>query len=247
MKKRELVYFTFIFSILFFSCSNNHNTLITYVDEETLKINIKEMGENTIWTKELEGEILTENIKKNNLVLNNTLSPTVMSILSEQYESVYPYFENFGNLDLRNLHTDLKVFLDKFCLALSEDIYNVNNSYISKNFYFSYLFFVDDLSKDWKKFFRTDFPIVKPTKESLEKAKNTGNEENNEIEQVEAKNKLFTKWVLGQPFNADDYVQIPVRLYAEKGSIDVILCLTNKTPYEVFNIEITNWEVEYGK
>lgn len=228
----------FLFSILIFGCSNNQVNLITYDEENTLKINIKEKGDNIIWTREIEGNILTDNIKKNDLILNNTLSPTIMGIISNQYDAVYPVFDDFGSLDTRNLDNDVRTFINDFCSSISNNLYSMNESYFNKEYIFTYVFFVKELEQNWKKYFSIDFPVSKPEKNDI-----VSKLENSENEADKENVNLFTSWIFGEPFNGDDYIQIPVRFFTKKGSVDVILFITNDSQLKIFNLEIKKWEV----
>lgn len=232
-----------LFSLFTISCSNNQSSLITYDEENTLKININERAENIIWTKEIEGDLLTENIKKNHLVLNNTLSPTIMNVLSNQYDAVYPFFEDFGNLDTRNLSNDVRTYMNDFCESLSENVYSVNDSFFSNDFIFTYVFFIDELSKNWNKYYHTEFPVLKPETKMQNDSSFFLESEAEDFENTKNKAKLFTSWIFGEPFNGDDYIQIPVRFFTRKGNIDTVICLTNTSPFKIFNIEIKKWEV----
>lgn len=244
IKKEYLIILTLLL-FAFISCSNNQSSIITYETENTLKSQIKTKGDDILWTKELEGSLLIEDIKKNPVVLNNTLSPYIMNIISNQYEEVYPEYKSFGSLDTRNISSELKTFINSFCDHLSKNIYSSPDNYISSDFKFSYIFFVKELEDGWKKYFNLDFPFD-PNEESEKEEKSAAEniEENNVYK---AEKKLFNSYVPGQPFISDNYIQIPVRFFSSSGYFDAIIYINNTEPYYIYNIEIAGWENKNAK
>ena len=53
---------------------------------------------------------------------------------------------------------------------------------------------------------------------------------------------LFTKWIYGEPFNGADIIQIPVRFYADCGTIDVTVFLNSTGNNEFYQITIDRWK-----
>lgn len=242
MIKKEYLITLILLFFAFISCSNNQSSIITYETENTLKTQIKTKGDEILWTKELEGHLLTEDIKKNPSVLNNTLSPFIINVMANQYDEVYPEYENFGSLDDRNISIDVRTFLISFCDHISNNIYSFPDKFISREFSFSYIFFIKDLEEGWKKYFNKDFPISPDVK--------TENEQNSAPEENVApkeKKQLFDKFVLGQPFNSDNYIQIPVRFFSSSGYFDAIIYMNSTEPYSIYNIEISRWENRNAK
>ena len=112
------------------------------------------------------------------------------------------------------------------------------------------------------KFFHKDFPHIVDYKDSEDsKKENTGkatqsSEENNSVENkseeqtkqpeekktVIQKEKLFSKWIIGEPFFSEEIVQIPVRLYCKYGTIDVTLYLNRQNSNAVNLITIDRWK-----
>ena len=90
---------------------------------------------------------------------------------------------------------------------------------IDKKYIFNYVFFVYDLKEQWKENFGTDF-----------KTENA-----------------FTRYIIGRPFISDDIVQLPVKLYAEKGSVNIMVIIKNDGRSLVNQIEIKKWDKNNGK
>ena len=61
-------------------------------------------------------------------------------------------------------------------------------------------------------------------------------------EEIPEPSKLFTKWILGEPFNGADIIQIPVRFYTDYGTIDMTLFLSAYGSNEFYQITIDRWQ-----
>lgn len=53
-------------------------------------------------------------------------------------------------------------------------------------------------------------------------------------------NKLFSKWIIGEPFYGEKILQIPLRFYCNEGTVDVTLYL-NKENNKIYQITIDRW------
>ena len=77
--------------------------------------------------------------------------------------------------------------------------------------------------------------MVEPeeTLEDIEKLK----KELVEIEEVS----IFTKWLIGEPFIADELIEMPIRFYYNQGTIDITLYLNQKKQNSIYQITIDRW------
>lgn len=53
-------------------------------------------------------------------------------------------------------------------------------------------------------------------------------------------NKVFNKWIIGEPFYGEKILQIPLRFYCNEGTVDVTLYL-NKENNKIYQITIDRW------
>ena len=61
-------------------------------------------------------------------------------------------------------------------------------------------------------------------------------------EKLKEDEKLFSKWTLGEPFIGSEIIQIPVRFYADCGTIDVMMFLSSSGNNEFYQITIDRWQ-----
>ncbi len=220
--KKKLQFPIFIISILIlslclFSCSNVQESKIVYSENDTLKQSVKDREQTITWTQEIEGELLTETITKDSMKIGSdvTYGRELYKISKTIQNPVYPSFYDFGSLDTRSLKASVKEKLDKFCEAFSsEDHKNADYSF-SRKFLFNYVFLLKDFEDGWKKNFSKELPEGKA---------------------------FFTKWIFGQPFNGPDIIQIPVRFYADCGTIDMTVFLDSGRNNEIYQISIDRWK-----
>ncbi len=208
---------SFLMTSFFFSCSNGQETKIVYTETDTIKQLVKDKEQTITWTQEIEGSLLTESIRKDSM----TIGPDVVygrelyKISKEIQNPVYPSFSDFGSLDISNLNSSVQEKLNKFCKAFSlKDHKDADNSF-SNRYKFNYVFFLKDFEEGWKKNFSENLPKG---------------------------DKIFTKWIFGQPFNGPDIIQIPVRFYADCGTIDITVFLTAVGNNEFYQITIDRWK-----
>lgn len=239
-----------LFSILifspaaFFSCKNSNETALVYANVETLKDEISKREQKMSWTNELEGSRLSDDIKfaENKATLNvenDTLALAVLNVNA----AVYPEFENFGSLDASSLNRDVYSQIEGFCLAVSENIYDGPEAFFDSQYLFNYVFFREELKDGWQKNFKKDFPhLIDYNREEGEK-KSDENEETGEPQKKVQEEKLFTKQVLGKPFENEEIIEIPIRFYCKYGSIDVTLYLDAKKTNSIYLAKIDKWNV----
>ena len=204
-------------SIFLFSCSNSQESKLVYTENDTIKKSVKEKEQGITWTQELEGEILSERINRGSMELGSDVAFTkdLFKINPKLQQPVYPSYNDFGSLDTSNLRPTVKEKLNLFCTAFSADKHEGADNYFSRKYIFNYVFFVNDLEEGWKKNLGKEYPETFP---------------------------VFTKWTFGQPFNGSDIIQIPVRFYADCGTIDVTMFLNANGNNELYQITIDRWK-----
>lgn len=199
------------------SCSNAQETKLVYIETDTIKQSVKEKEVTITWTQELEGNILSEKISRDSVILGPDV-PFVRDIykISKTYQDpVFPYLNDFGSLDISTLKTSIKEKLDKFCNAFSGADHKGAESSFSSKFIFNYIFFKKDFDEGWKKYFEAELPEEKS---------------------------FFTKWIYGEPFYGQDIIQIPVRFYSDCGTIDMTVFLKSDGNNEFYQITIDRWQ-----
>ena len=202
---------------LAFSCSNTQESKLVYTENNTIKQSVKEKEQEITWTLELEGERLSETINRNSMQLGSDVpfGKDIYKINSKNSPSVYPSISEFGSLDTRDLKLSVKQKLNGFCEALSAKDHANADSFFSKKYIFNYVFFIKDFEDGWKKNFDKPLP---------------------------SEDKAFTKWLFGEPFNGADIIQIPVRFYADCGTIDMTVFINSKGNNEFYQITIDRWK-----
>ena len=212
-----LIFSSLLTNICLISCSNSQESKLVYTESDTIKQSVKEREQVITWTQELEGEKLSERITRGSMELGQDViySKDLFKISTKKPAPVYPSLSDFGSLDTSNLQPSVKNKLEQFCSAFSEAEHNGAENYFSRKYLFNYVFFVKDIEDNWKKNFGKAFP---------------------------EETALFTKWTYGQPFNGSDIIQIPVRFYADCGTIDVTVFLDAGGNNEFYQITIDRWK-----
>ncbi len=260
-----------ILSTTIFSCKNSSIPKLEYNDQETIKEEIKNLETEISWTNEIEEGILAIPVINDAKYSSANVNPTPDLLKLDKYKDVpvYPELEGFGSLDIRNLKPSIQETVQNFVNAFSTDIYSGPENYFDAKYRFNYIFFRNDFITQWKKYFNKDFPYslekykeIKDTKENnkkiiqkqkeIEKAKKEAEEKNEELpeeiknyESEELKDveeiKLFTDWIIGQPFIGPDITSLPLRFYCQEGTIDVTLYISNKNKNPIYQITIDRW------
>ena len=263
MKKKYFFPVIFFISLLFcfISCKVASKTELSYTNVETIKEEIAEMDKTLTWNKEIEPQ---------RLVLNNDwFKDTVNQQIEKNIEllkivntnvNVYPEFENFGSLNDSLVDVNLYNTIENIFVSISNNIYNGPETFFDSQYLYNYVFFREDLKEGWKKNFNNDFPHIFDYKDSDDEIKKntdfnvpTSEEKNtkddfenkqsiqSEEKKIIQKEKLFSKWIIGEPFSSEEIIQIPVRLYCKYGTIDVTLYLNKQKSNAVSLITIDRW------
>lgn len=211
-----LLFVLCIFEFLFFSCSNGQETEKVISDEISLKAISQNREQELLWTRELESVRLLLDTKKNQVVADSIkLEPLVMTGAVTGKNPVYPYLEGFGSLDTTSISKDMRAFLDETYRCLSK--WQIQSLKMQDSSAFSAILFKYDVEKLWEQNFGDKFPVLQDDMP------------------------LFTSRLYGEPFIDDSEVQIPVRLYANRGHLDILLYFTSLTPYKIDSIQIKSW------
>lgn len=223
MKKSHGI-FSSLMILALCSCSNAGASKLSYTDVETIKDAVRDRGAQVSWTREIEGDVLDENLAPDSSLYGNTVrfTHTLAKIGRERGGAVYPEYPDFALLDSRLLDQDEREAVQNFCNALSSDFYVGPQEYFDAPYIFNLVFFRDDFAAAWKNEFKSDFP-----------AKKSDDDESG------GKIALFDKWILGEPFISDEMTQVPVRFYCKQGTVDVTLYLNKKNL--IYQISVDRW------
>lgn len=262
-KKISFLIFSFISLLLcFISCKVVSKTELSYTNVETIKNEIAEIDKTLSWNKEIEPQRLDADA--------DWFSDTVSSQIERNVEllkiintnaAAYPEFEDFGSLNDSLVNSNLYQTIDKILVSVSNNIYNGPETFFDSNYLYNYVFFREDLKEGWKKYFQKEFPHIVDYKEQGDSQKdnteiknnnsdkNTGEGESEKQTEQQAENKvvnqkekLFSKWLIGEPFFSEEIIQIPVRLYCKYGTIDVTLYLNRQKSNVINLITIDRWK-----
>ena len=212
------IFFSFsLFLIFINSCSNSQESKLVYTENNTIKQSVKGKEEEITWTQELEADRLTKIINRRALVLGADVpyNKEIYKITKPSQGMVFPAVSDFGSLDTSKLNPLIKEKLNNFCSLLIKEDYNSVENYFSRKYIFSYVFFKNDFEEGWKKNF---------SKETFKPSEN------------------IEKWIFGEPFIGSEIIQIPVRFYADCGTIDITVFLSSGGNNEFYQITIDRWQ-----
>lgn len=227
-----------VFSCVFISCGRKKSAA---KDDGllTLKEQLQQKIGDSVWAEELEKDRLSLDIGS----LPSVASPVVLtpavfnnSEYAKQFFPVYPYYEGFASLDLSHILPEIKLLVEEFCAKLSKggDV----DAYFEDGSLYELSLFYRDLRDLWSGVFNSPFP-EKPSENYVEEKADSETEQN-----PPDNYRLFSKYMLGSPFQTDDSCEIPVRLTAENaGFVDVMLFLTkSETHWKIDQIHILKAE-----
>ena len=214
---RILVFSLLISQFCLLSCSNNSESKLVYTENNTIKQNVKDKQQDITWTQEIEGERLSQLINRNSMTLGSGVvyNRELFKINRQTSIPVYPYISDFGNLDTSSLNPEVKEKLNKFCRAFSSENHSGAESFFYSKYIFNYVFFINDFEEGCKQNFGKG---------------------------ISAKAPEFSKWIYGEPFIGSDIMQIPVRFYADCGTIDITVFLSSYGNNEFYQITIDRWQ-----
>ena len=206
-----------LLSVLYFaSCSSDAAETINAADLDTIKRTVSKIEDETVWSVELEKDRLSQNITANPELFAQGINLTKENsrILKMYTPAVYPSFTDFGSLDVSKTEYKFITSAEEICSYISSNDQENLFSCFSSNYRFNYVFFVQELKRNWKENMGTDFPEP---------------------------DVLFERFILGEAFCTENLVQIPVRFYCNKGFLDVTLYMSAVQEKSVYNIKIVRW------
>lgn len=247
---KKFIIFTFsIFSVLFFSCSNNDVIDEADVEYNTLKNILTEKGDDTIWTKELENDILTYDLTDKSLTVgsNIDISSEIYNLFIKTRNPAYPELFNFGSLNSSALNDSMISSINTFLAAVAKEPYSEKNTCFEEKYIFNYVFFLNNIKSNWKSKFNIDFPTAEDYQKKEEVIETEEAEDGSLVEKKVEKTvmlpDLFETWVFGEPFINEDIIQVPVRVFVSRKYFDINLYMKNKDGYPIYNINIIKWSL----
>ena len=229
--RKSYVFFYILFLLSLIACSNEGSSKLSYTDIDTIKEIIKEREDSVSWTKDIEAERLDKSLAADTALYDKEIkyNHQIAKLNRQKFAPVYPEYPEFGSLDTRLLSVKNKETVQNFCQALSDSFYTKPQNYFDNSYIFNFVFFREELVRDWPKNFEEAFPIEKSELASK-------NESEEELEQ----SPLFSKWILGEPFISEEITQLPVRFYCNRGILDVTLYLNKKAL--IYQVAVERWE-----
>ena len=211
----------FVFAVLFLSILfySCSNSSSNLQDEYiTLQSTAENFLESTDWTDEIEGNILTQVVEnKFNYEKTIKVSPEVISVCMEDNKPLYPSVNDFSSLDLSLFTLQQKNTVEEFCQCIV-DGKAAENFMANSHVYALTLFLYDVQDITGMNYFAS------------------GDEE-----------KIFTGFLIGEPFVNENLVECPVRFFYTNGyeednysspSLDVLLFLSkNSSEWKILQFE----------
>ena len=241
MKSINISLFVTIILFLFLSCAGNQSGEIVYYNEDTLRSITEQKEKELLWTRELETVRLLKDISKNEGTTSNLrLSCQAMSLVSFQdfYKPLYPLLPGFSSLDTSGMMPELRDFLTSFCDSLTQ--WKLKEDAFESEYIFSLALFKYDVENQWENFFNSPFPLIEEKVENPAAEEKTDSENKNDKKEEEEK--LFSRYLFGEPFFDEETIEVPVRFYASKGSLDLQL-FVSKEKMKLNQIQIQKWNM----
>lgn len=139
-------------SVLFilFSCSNAQAVTIK-TSENTLRNELTEKSEKTVWTMEIEAGRLNSKLNTFiNIADKNLVSPQLVQSLRNVNAPVYPQIKELASLDTSTMNSALLNTVKDFCNAFKDNSDDLSSFFYSE-YFFNYVFFEKDFSEVWTK------------------------------------------------------------------------------------------------
>ena len=200
--------------VLFFSCSNSQNTKLINIDSDTLKKKINKIDEDVIWTKDIEPEILSDMIKP-----QDGLHPSILP-----------------NVQVLNVLNDTKNKVYPFF----DDFGSLNDENVSS----SLRTFLDDFFASIKEGFSENCVKLFSNEHLFSYVLFKNDIQNKWIEFFDKEEILFTSYLIGEPFYFEDTIELPLRLYFQKGFVYLTIHILEKSGYKIYQIDINRWEID---
>lgn len=208
------------FGIVIFlvSCSTPQSVVLTS-QEDTIRSAVIDKNFNTNWTEEIEAEKLNRKINQQVQVLSNDfISTDFLNTITSLQPAVYPEIKGFASLDCSSMDRILYDTVSEVCDVLCSGTENLE-TYFDTQYFYNCVFFIKDFNDEIK----DKFNDLKDSK------------------------RIFDKYYICKGFEGNELIQVPVRFYKDKETLDLSIYLTYHGGYKVIQIEILGWGKIYGE
>ena len=223
--KKIALFFIFILSLFYVSCSSGNNSENLSVGTENLLLMSQKIEDKTVWTRELEAVRLISDITKEEKILSSIqLKPPVINVSNIDFPPVFPVLEGFSSLDLSQTPDDLISFIRNVSDSVSD--FSLSKIKSTKNGMESLIYFQNDLKASYENYFSLKFP------EYLNQ---------NEDEKSGVREKIFSSYLIGNPVFRENTVIALVRFYKNESFMDVQMYIENNEDFKLSQIRILQW------
>lgn len=223
--KKFVLFFIFILSLFYVSCSSGNNSENLSVGTENLLLMSQKIEDKTVWTRELEAVRLISDITKEEKILSSIqLKPPVINVSNIDFPPVFPVLEGFSSLDLSQTPDDLISFIKNVSDSVSD--FSLSKIKSTKNGMESLIYFQNDLKAGYENYFSLKFP------EYLNQ---------NEDEKSGVREKIFSSYLIGNPVSRENIVIALVRFYKNESFMDVQMYIENNEDFKLSQIRILQW------
>lgn len=223
--KKIALFFIFILSLFYVSCSSGNNSENLSAGTENLLLMSQKIEDKTVWTRELEAVRLISDITKEEKILSSIqLKPPVINVSNIDFPPVFPVLEGFSSLDLSQTPDDLISFIKNVSDSVSD--FSLSKIKSTKNGMESLIYFQNDLKAGYENYFSLKFP------EYLNQ---------NEDEKSGVREKIFSSYLIGNPVSRENIVIALVRFYKNESFMDVQMYIENNEDFKLSQIRILQW------
>ena len=223
--KKIALFFIFILSLFYVSCSSGNNSENLSAGTENLLLMSQKIEDKTVWTRELEAVRLISDITKEEKILSSIqLKPPVINVSNIDFPPVFPVLEGFSSLDLSQTPDDLISFIKNVSDSVSD--FSLSKIKSTNNGMESLIYFQNDLKAGYENYFSLKFP------EYLNQ---------NEDEKSGMREKIFSSYLIGNPVSRENIVIALVRFYKNESFMDVQMYIENNEDFKLSQIRILQW------
>ena len=223
--KKIALFFIFILSLFYVSCSSGNNSENLSAGTENLLLMSQKIEDKTVWTRELEAVRLISDITKEEKILSSIqLKPPVINVSNIDFPPVFPVLEGFSSLDLSQTPDDLISFIRNVSDSVSD--FSLSKIKSTNNGMESLIYFQNDLKAGYENYFSLKFP------EYLNQ---------NEDEKSGMREKIFSSYLIGNPVSRENIVIALVRFYKNESFMDVQMYIENNEDFKLSQIRILQW------
>lgn len=223
--KKIALFFIFILSLFYVSCSSGNNSENLSAGTENLLLMSQKIEDKTVWTRELEAVRLISDITKEEKILSSIqLKPPVINVSNIDFPPVFPVLEGFSSLDLSQTPDDLISFIKNVSDSVSD--FSLSKIKSTNNGMESLIYFQNDLKAGYENYFSLKFP------EYINQ---------NEDEKSGVREKIFSSYLIGNPVSRENIVIALVRFYKNESFMDVQMYIENNEDFKLSQIRILQW------